>query len=160
LSFKQKRRSLIVKKYDAIIIPRTKSDKTEEHYFLKQFLIEYLKDKSGLPPFDYIKYDERTIKSELGFDPDVVFFRQGKPKYWIEAETDPFNIFSKIAKLNYLSHAKPKNWPEQISFITRRTGNTKNFCKSIRTFKKLSKVRKINIYIADIKEKRMITCIR
>jgi len=109
--------------YDPKEIPATKSDsyqKNTKHYRLKKALIEWLLiNDSEVLKSHYQAHDQVKIKNdEIGatFQPDVSFVRTQKDQTWLEIETDNFNVYNKIAKLQFCKKFNTDEWPKIIIF--------------------------------------------
>ena len=149
----------MVVKYDLHDIPATSSDKNSKnstHYKIKKKTIDHLRDVKNLKVI-LVRYEETIInRPDIGnFRPDVVFLIGHNKEIWFEIETDPFNVFYKLAKLLYFKDLKPIHWPIKVIFsINKLPPSEKQYLKILHEFIKKLKM-DIEILIVNKKIKKI-----
>lgn len=149
-----------MKKDNLSDIPRTRSDKTEEHYELKKAAVYWLATQKEVEDYIYVRYDEPMITISKGlktrFIPDVVihFVETGK-QIWIEAETNPLCVFHKLGELIYLQDEEPENWPRHIQFIIFNNEGIEGYCRSIKRLASLIHKTSVGVLTFDKKTKQV-----
>ena len=153
---------IAVRCFDPKEIPATKSDssrKNTKHYLLKKALIEWLLiDDLEVLKSHYQDFDSVKIKNDeegATFQPDVAYIRTLKNQTWIEIETDNFNVYNKIAKLQFCSKFEINEWPKIIIFGIEGVPSMRLF---IEIFDDLCRTLEINekrLYTVNLENKRI-----
>lgn len=144
----------MIVKYDLHDIPATMSDKSNKnnkHYKLKKLLIEWLRDNSKIISVP-VYYEKRTIQiANYGYEPDLCCSETGKDYVWLEIETDPFNIFTKLTNLIFLTKFNSVNLPSVLIFGIEEPHNEEKYLETFKEIRDLLSINSVMLFFIDIK---------